>query len=286
MSRPEWRKGKAPTQKNKQKESTDEVVDGTEIVPSSSLSASSSSRMSKALKTPVGNLGHDSEFTTNPFDSTAIVFFDVCLEFSKACAEVWPKEHKFQEEASRLEQYQKNSSKKAEGIRLAKLFHATLVNHYPLVLSKNGDFFSLPLDVFSDIGAAAKYSHSPENIRDTVWEYLRSMVQYAGMVDMYAKCPQAMLDTISGVAGGLINKLQKGELDPTKLNPLQLGQMMMQEMNASDLEGFGQAIMDGGNIDSMMSIMQSTMSSLGPGVKGMPGMPDMSMFANLMKSDK
>jgi hypothetical protein len=83
------------------------------------------------------------------------------------------------------------------------------------------------------------------------------------MIDMYSKCPPGMLDAISGVAGGLISKLQSGDMDINSLNPVQLGQMMIKDMNPDDLEGFGNAILEGGNIDSMMSIMQSTLGGMG-----------------------
>jgi hypothetical protein len=94
---------------------------------------------------------------------------------------------------------------------------------------------------------------------------------------MYSKCPQAMLDSISGVAGGIIAKMQNGELDMNNLNPVALGQMMMSQMSTDDLEGFGKAILEGGNMDSMMSIMQSTMGS-----GGIPGMPDMSSIMSML----
>jgi hypothetical protein len=108
------------------------------------------------------------------------------------------------------------------------------------------------------------------------------------MADMYSKCPKAMLDSISGMAGGLIRKMQSGQLDAKSLNPIELGQMLMSDMKMSDLEGFGSALMENGNIDNMMSIMQSTMSSMQAkgGMQGMPGMDLdalMSMMGNMKK---
>ena len=63
---------------------------------------------------------------------------------------------------------------------------------------------------------------------------------------------------------------------------------MMQDMSADELEGFGNAIMNGGNMESMMSIVQSSISRMGgmPGMGAMPGMgsggmPDLSMLSGL-----
>jgi len=197
-------------------------------------------------------------------------------------------------EAARLDVLGKSfASKQEEGLKLAKAFHRAFVDHYSDIVAKKSDFFTLQNEVLISVNASTKFKSSPQDVQDTVWEYLRSLVQYAGMVDMYSKCPQAMLDSISGVAGGLIAKLQAGELDANNLNPLQLGQMMMQEMSAEDLEGFGNAIMEGGNMDSMMSIMQSTIGGLNAGgsgggfpagmMGGMGGMPDMSMLSELFR---
>ena len=64
-------------------------------------------------------------------------------------------------------------------------------------------------------------------------------------------------------------------MDLSKLNPLQLGQMMMNDMKPEDLEAFGKTIMESGNIENMMSMMQSTMGSV-------PGMPSFSELSSMM----
>ena len=264
MSRPNWRKGKAPessSQPSQPSTNSENAISSTstEIVRAGPIRENR--RSSPLIEGDV--------VSANPQDSTSIVFYDVCTDFACACAEVWPSDLIVVNESKRLvSQGTSNEAKKVEGLKLAKAFHAAFVEHYSLIVAKKGEFFSLPIDFMVKVHASSKYANSPADVRETVWEYLRSLVQYAGMVDMYSKCPQAMLDSITGVAGGLIAKLQSGEMDPNNLNPMVLGQMMMQQMSSEDLEGFGQAIMEGGNMESMMSIMQSTMAS-----GGIPGMP-------------
>ena len=206
---------------------------------------------------------------TNPADATSLVFFDVVTEFSSACADVWPNDPFIKEQVARLALVE---DKKAEGLRLAKLFHNSFANKYSAVVAKDGSFFAAP--EFSVVNGESKFEASSAEQKATIWEYFRSLVQYAGMVDMYSKCPQGMLDSISNLAGGLMDRMQNGELDASKINPLEIGQMMMSSMNSADLENFGNAIMNGGNMESMISVMQSTM--------GAAGMPDMSMFSSML----
>jgi hypothetical protein len=271
MSRPNWRKGKLP-----------------ESSASSSSGGGGSQRTTdivRAIPTPSRTSSVTTDVGANPQDSTAIVFFDICVDFSTACAEVWPSDEVMKIQAARISSKKSTKEKQEEGLNLAKLFHSTFVDHYSLIVSKKPEFFALPIEGLVSVNASAKFASSPEDVRETVWEYLKSLVQYAGMVDMYSKCPQKMLDSISGVAGGLIAKLQSGELDPSNLNPIALGQMMMQQMSTEDLEGFGKAIMEGGNMDSMMSIMQSTMGAGGIPGMGMGGM-DMNAVMSMLNSQR
>jgi len=226
---------------------------------------------------------------TNPRDSTSLVFFDVIQEFVSASSEVWPND-------AYIAEYNKSlvslSGKKVDvGLKTGKKFHALFSSAYPKILAKDPSVFSQSFgESIDSLNLEKKYASSTEEVRETVWEYLRSLVQYAGMIDMYSKCPQGMLDSISNVAGGLIGKLQKGEIDASNINPLQLGQMMMKDLSQEELESFGEAIMQGGNMESMMSIVQSSMGGgmpmmpggAGfPGMSGMSGMPDLSMLSSL-----
>ena len=237
MSRPNWRKAGQN--------------------PSSAPPAPSASRLLTNSDSSAG------DYSTNPHDSTAVVFFEVCADFAKASSDVWSTDEFIQAESLKLQELRKESfeMKKEAGLKLAKTFHDNFVSSYGDVVKKNPDFFSQ--SQFSKLNARKKYDLASKDVQNTVWEYFRQLVQYAGMIDMYSKCPPAMLASISGVAGGLIAKLQGGDLDLNSLNPIQLGQMMIKDMNPEDLEGFGNAILEGGNIDSMMTIMQSTLSGMG-----------------------
>lgn len=267
--RPNWRNGK------KNKDSSSGSQEGSSQDNSVALTTTSKQQLSNSTSGGGGGGVADSQVPQlpNPKDSTSTLFFDISLEFATALNEVWPKDEVIQ---SKLVELQKHTDNKSEyGSKLAQDFHSKYQDKYSLVLKKDPSFFS---DKSSSdmklLKAQDKYLSSSNEIRETVWEYLKNLVQYGGMVDMYSKCPQGMLDSISGIAGGLITKMQSGEMDLSNINPLQLGQMMMRDMKTEDLEQFGNAIMQSGNIENMMSLMQSTMG-------GMGGMPDMSSLASM-----
>ena len=270
MSRPSWRKGVAPTPDdiNESNESSSQ----SQVVVRSTPTSSSSSF--------IGSL--------SPYESTGAVFFEVSMEFVTASKDVWPTDSLIVKQKSELDLVTSMEQKQIEGLKLSKLFHTTFSEHYNLIVAKDSTFFTKDIKVLKDLDAHTKFTSSSPSVQETIWEYLRSLVQYAGMAEMYSKCPRGMLDSISGMAGNLISKMQSGEMDANALNPLELGQMLMKDMNMSDLEGFGSALMENGNIDNMMSIMQSTMSSMQSkgGIPGMPGMDInglMSMMGNMRK---
>lgn len=271
MSRPNWRKGKAPEQKSENSQTS-----------SPSQPVGQSTELVRSFPTPQRSPSFNETFvpSANPKDSTSVVFFDVCLELSKVGAEVWPEDDFLISEHEKLSTV-RQESKHEEGFKLARMFHAEFVNKYSDIIAKKPEFFFEQTLNFTKLKTHERYVSSSEDTREKVWELLRSLVQYGGMIDMYSKCPQAMLDSISGVAGGIISKMKNGELDMNNLNPVSLGQMMMSQMSTDDLEGFGKAIMEGGNMDSMMSIMQSTM-----GNGGIPGMPDMSSIMSMLGSQQ
>jgi hypothetical protein len=266
MSRPNWRNGKA----------------GKKVVSNTSTEL--------ALTTPLVDhhtkavvaqpTATDTNKFPSPKDSTSNLFFEICLEFAGASSEVWPNDKVIAEKLELLKT--QTSNKAVHGHAMAKEFQEKFQPHYSLIINKDPKFFELRALEF--LQAKVKYDNAPPMVRSTVWDHLKNLVQYAGMVDMYAKCPQAMLDSISGIAGSLIDKIQSGEMTMGNVNPLQLGQMMMQQMNPQDLEQFGNAIMESGNMQNMMSVMQSTMSS--GGFPAGAGMPDLSAFASLLPQQR
>jgi hypothetical protein len=250
--RPNWRNGKSAKALQNSSDNSSEISQSTQLVPTQLVHQEKS-------KMP------------NPKESTSTLFFDICLEFATASHEVWPQDEKIKEYVDVLNE---NLSMKTEyGEYVAVAFHKEFQPLYTKVLNKDEQVLKHPM--LESLKASAKFAGAPQSLKDTVWEYMKNMVQYGGMVDMYSKCPSNMLNSITGIASGMIEKLQNGEMDLSKLNPMQLGQMMMNDMKPEDLEMFGKTIMESGNIENMMSMMQSTIGSV-------PGMPSFSDLTSMM----
>jgi hypothetical protein len=185
MTKPNWRKGGKPSAP----------------VPKQTVSSSESQlSLNNSLKAPItAQFNVEESYSTNPKESTACVFFEVCLDFAGACEEVWPLDESVKSAHSKLNSSSPMtfSSKSHEGEKLAKLFHEHFISSYGLITSKDPSFFALDNELLKSVNAQTKFENSSQEVKDTIWEYLKSLVQYAGMVDMYSKCPQAMLDSIS-----------------------------------------------------------------------------------------
>lgn len=205
----------------------------------------------------------------NPMESTSMLFFDICKEFTLKLKEEFPLELKVEEFR---DYFLKSETQKFEvGKQLAKQFSDNFKDDFSFIVDKNVMFFKHPKLMEFDVENKLL---NKVDLTNAVWEYLKNLVQYSGMIDMYEKCPEKMLTSISNMAGDLINKMQNGTMELSNLNPLQLGQMLMNDMKSEDLEEFGAAIMESGNMQNMMSLMQSNMASV-------PGMPDLSSLASM-----
>ena len=249
MSRPNWRKGKAAEAKP-----TEEIVS---YVP----------------PLPQADMGMD----INPKTTTCMMVYETCRDFSVYASPLWGEVvEKYAEELNSKKTY---TERLEFGNLLSVKFYEAFGKDFAKIVSKDDAFFSLRIPFLLEIKAQELYEKASSGQKEKIWEFLKTISQYSGMVDMYNKCPDSMLRTLSGVAGGIIGKLQAGQMDMSTLNPLALGQMMMKDMNASDLESFGQAVLSGGNMENMMGLMMGSLDSL-PG-----GAPDMSMFSNMLNKD-
>ena len=85
-----------------------------------------------------------------------------------------------------------------------------------------------------------------------------------------------MMSSIAAAARDFSSKIESGEMDFSKLNPMTLGQELMGSMSRDDIENFTRSVMeDGGeNIKNMMTGMVNNLSQ-GGGIPGGEGMADM-----------
>lgn len=241
MSRPNWRKGL-----------------------NNSVSSSASNENALTLPDSLSNT-IESVQNADPKKSTVYVFYHTAIDFARKLHEWYPEEKSFKDFLDQENEKYKTLDVKTEfdvvegADEYARLIHQLFSNHYSTVLSKNTDFFKL--DVFESFHAYDKYMGATEDQKEKIWECFRNLIQYSSMVNMYAKVPSTMLSTIKNMAGSLVEKIQTGDVDFSNLNPMQIGEMMMKDIDTKDIENFGRSLLEEGNIENLMAMMQSTLSN-------------------------
>lgn len=265
--RPNWRNGGKPSSaaaiKN-ESSSTELVVKNNAITPPAAFDTSF---ISDAV---------DFEGKLDPKSSTYLLFFDITNEFAAACSDVWPNDSTLKEKSLQLKFLATKDlkTKLLEGRDMSLSFVSKYERYFGKIIEKDEALFDMNDEFMSLFEAREKFSMCSEEVKSTIWEYLRSLVQYANMAKMYEKCPQSMLKSIAGMAGGIMSKIKRGEMDAEHMNPLEIGSLIMKDLNTDDLEAFGSALMSDGNLEGMINIMQSSMSTMG-GASGMAGMAGM-----------
>lgn len=232
--RPSWRKG----------------------IKDSDDSSSSSSNVLSTLKNTV--LEQVEELReTDPKKSTVYIFYHTVLEYIKKLHSWYPEVPEFKvflEEKPTMENF---DDVLAED--LAKQFNDKFKASTKQVLEKDLDF--LEHQEFLHFQVKEKYEVATDEIRDEFWETFRNLLQFSSMIDMYSNLPNGMMSSITNMAGDMITKLQTGEMDITSLNPMQIGEMMMQNINQDELEKFAVNMLSGGNLENMMSLMQQSLGN-------------------------
>jgi hypothetical protein len=288
MSRPNWRKGQAP--------STNPNVNVTapkasELQVESSLNQAEKaqgvekdSASSKALTIAEQHPHFES---LNPLHASSLVFFEAVKDFASAAHEVWKDDALLKKQAKRLGKISSMNQKVAEGTYLANKFHSEFSGLYSDILAQKSSFFEH--NAFVVVNGKIKFNDATADVKKTVWEYFKNLVHYSNMVNLYGKCPINLLKTISTAAGGIMSKIQDGNLDLNAINPLTIGQSLMNDLSKEDLENFGNAV--SGDMGNMMSMMQSIVEGgMGEGISGLRtneagGNLGVSMLSSLMSNN-
>ena len=226
-----------------------------------------------------------------PQMSSCVSFYDTLTQFGAACIEVWPEDVELKLLLTEINQ-KKGDLSFAKTITVK--FHETYKDLYLASNKKDSSIFKEDKPLFAKLNLLKKYEGASPEIQETVFEYIRLLVQWAGMHSMYAKCPDAMMNSIASAARDFSSKIESGNMDFSKLNPMTLGQDLMGSMSKDDIESFTRSIMDegGDNIKNMMTSMVNNLTQgPGGGIPGGDGLVDMikMMMSNAMpesESDK
>ena len=241
------------------------------------IPSASSAQNQNQLALPSGS---ESRSTTSldgfkPQTSSSLSFFDTLTQFADACMGVWPEDKELQSMSEYLKTKKDDEDFKN---KLTSNFHETYKDLYLSANKKDVSLFLEKKPLFEELQVAKKMDTATNEVKDTVFEYIRLLVQWSSMHSMYAKCPEKMMSSIAAIASDFSSKIESGTMDFSTLNPLTLGQELMGSMSQDDIENFTRSLMeDGGdNIRNMMSGMVNNLSHGGlANIPGGEGMADM-----------
>jgi hypothetical protein len=219
--------------------------------------------------------------------SSCMSFYDTLVQFGVACTEVWSDDSELK---SLVELVVSKKGDTDFARTITEKFHESYKDLYLGSNKKDISIFENDKPYFKVLDVYKKLSAASPDILETVFEYIRLLVQWAGMYSMYTKCPDNMMSTIAAAARDFSSKIESGDLDFSKINPMTLGQELMGNMSSDDIESFTRSIMeDGGeNIKNMMTGMVNNLSQGSSGLPGGEGMADMikMMLSSAMPDSK
>lgn len=223
----------------------------------------------------------------NPAEASDLLlerFGQITYQFLEASCEVWPDDDILKAWKAKYDEANAEPRRAkvfvqvlfAEFTRDFKALYARIQSQDPTVVDE-------PLDFLIKIRAAAKYRDAPEDVRSTCWEYAKQIVQAATVGDVYANCPEKMVQRVASMADSIVKQMESGTFDMSKLNPAEISRQMMQDMKPEELEEWGRTLMNSGNMESIMSMMGGLLGGGGlSALTGNPGALDPNMLRSLI----
>lgn len=160
-------------------------------------------------------------------------------------------------------------------------FHEHFQHLYRKGMSKDISLFQDP--IFEPYNIEAKLSECSADTLKILWEYIEHLVRFATMDNMYRGIPSNIMRIISGAVGSVKEKMDNGTMDESMLNPLKLGQDVMSQVSADEVENMTKELLSNEQqISNMLNSMQILLEGMGNNVPGVPGGGD--MLSGLLES--
>jgi hypothetical protein len=205
------------------------------------------------LAAPSASIGLDKEATRAHI---ARAFHETSIQFAEASVSAWPDDAYLPLALASLK-----STKDAEALldATAKAFGSkvdALARKDPQALFAVGRHEQLAI-----LGIEAKYAGANGATQDTIWAYVGSLCKFVSMYGLYAKIPSAILGVVNGAAMDLKAAIDSGAMDMNSINPMELGQKVMAQIDPREIESFMTSLMS--DQDAMMSMMTQMSSIVG-----------------------
>lgn len=188
----------------------------------------------------------------------AAAFKDTAVQFAESAIAAWPEDALLPAAAAELRSVDATVLLEAAQRNFGK--HIAALNQKdPKALFEVGRHEQLAILNFE-----AKYAGANSATQDTVWAYVSSLCKFVSMYGLYGQIPTGILSVVNGTAFELKSAIEAGAMDVNSINPMELGQRVMAQINPKEMENFMNAIMQ--DQDAMMNMM-SQMSNIvgGPG---------------------
>lgn len=171
------------------------------------------------------------------------------------------------------------------GEHMIKTFYEQFEGYFSLIMKKDDALFSVSHDIFENMNAKERWNSLDSTKKEEVWKGLGQLVQYANLGKMYTLCPSKMMSMITNMAENVSKKVLNGEMDVSTLNPMEMGQSLVNSLSPEDMEEITKTLMQKDTMENMMKMMQTSMNSLeglGDGTKNFPKFPDMSLLNKML----
>ena len=167
------------------------------------------------------------------------------------------------------------------GQHMMDSFYNQFKEHFPLIMKRDPEVFSISHEIFENMDAKNKWKLLDETSKEETWTLLVQLVQYSNLGRMYTLCPSKMMNMITSMAEKVSKQVNDGEMDLASLNPMEMGQSLVNSLTPEELNEIGKTIMQKDTIESMMEMMNTSMKSLET-LQGKEGGPTLPHFPEVM----
>ena len=148
---------------------------------------------------------------------------------------------------------------KAYAQRMLDEYMATYQKFQTRILNKDDTLFLEEAELFQLVDAKGKWAGASDQVKDTIWQYLKQIVQSASVSDVYSKCPPKIMDIVTSMASSIVGDVQNGTFDPSQINPMAISQKLMGSLKEDDIKEWGNSLMTEGGMDGLLTMMSSAM---------------------------
>jgi len=265
------------------------------IKPSSTSSSSntfSASNISRDTEDDTQIHSHDDDIAPHDVKLSErmapLQFFKTCRTLASLAVEYYPDEkdtlHTSFTLLGFLGDMPSDDDASEMGNTMIETFSDQFKDSFETILNKDDAFFDIDHPILQGMKAKEKWALLTSDQKRSIWVEMAMLVQYANLGKMYSLCPSKMMDMITTMADKVSRQVANGEMNLDSLNPMELGQSLVSNMSAEEIEEIGKTLMQKDTMEDMMRLMQTSMKGLQSGSGGLPSnmpMPDFSQMASI-----